>query len=541
MKITKFTKFDDFDEAEAPAAVAEDFDLEFVTVPFGKYRNQSILDVAKAAPDYIEWMLGAYAKGDFDHPWIGVNKELLRSAITAAAKAKANEAPPIELTEHQRDVVTELMDDIGQGLNIVRLEGGAGYGKSYATAAIAKELGSQGRRVRATAVSYVATQVLQEQLDHIGVSCATLAKTLKFEKVFVEGAEVYRLSADSPEAARVALAEGNVLIVDECSMVSDEIATALFEAVNAHGGLLVLVGDSAQLPPPTQETKSICCEDWGQGVATLTKPMRYAEDSDLYGIEQRSRTNPWGLLSQLPQTESTEVTVVNSMGALVEDYVMRYRAEPDALHRMMLFRRRDVIAANNAIRNRLFGDDALIVEANERLMIMSTSDYPHMPEGSLSDSTRYYSGESFRVSDAELKEYTIKIDGGTYVIPHYEVKFAGRRGTVRIIFGVTENTADEQQTGGPQYSAALGAAAAYGRKTDENGNKLGSWTYFKQLKNDFVLVAYQYATTTHRAQGQTADYAYCDPRSLLSIRGIVGQSLAYVALTRARKHLTIKI
>ena len=50
--------------------------------------------------------------------------------------------------------------------------------------------------------------------------------------------------------------------------------------------------------------------------------------------------------------------------------------------------------------------------------------------------------------------------------------------------------------------------------------------------------AYQYATTVHRAQGQTCDYAYCAPRSLVAIPGLIGEALAYVALTRARKRLT---
>ena len=160
----KISLFDDFkDTADTLAAdkreriETEDLDLEYETIPFGKHRYKSILELAKADCGYIDWMLKAYASGDFDHPWIGDNEELLRRAITVAAKLKAREAPPIKLTDHQRDVVTELMDAIAQGLNIVRLEGGAGYGKSYATAAIAKELGGQGLRVRATAVSYVAT------------------------------------------------------------------------------------------------------------------------------------------------------------------------------------------------------------------------------------------------------------------------------------------------------------------------------------------------------------------------------------------------
>ena len=329
-------------------------------------------------------------------------------------------------------------------------------------------------------------------------------------------------------------------------MNDDLVANLLFGAVNANGGLLVLVGDDKQLPPVKQETKSLFCADWPTGVATLSKPMRYSEDSALFGVEQIVRNNPWAVFQLLDENPAEEVTVVRSMKEMIATYAKLYRADPAALHRMLLFRRTEVTAANKAIREALFGTDAGDVVEDEKLMVLSTSDFPYREnEEEKSDCTRWYSGESFRVVSMEQDAYTIHIDNVTFVIPHYVVKFQDRQVKVRIMFAVSEHTPDRDRLGGPEMAAALTAARAWGKHVQDQKDMglmrrdVDGWAPFKQLSGDFVKVGYQYATSVHRAQGQTCDYAYAAPKTLLSVRGIAGKALAYVAMTRARKHLTV--
>lgn len=517
-------------------------------VPFGKYRGMPINDLVRNDPSYAEWMISAYNSGKFDHPWIGDNLDTLRNALISHAQDMASEAAAaLTLTPHQAEVAAALTSSILQGEPVVFLSGGAGYGKSYVTAQLAANLIDVGYTVRATAVSYVATQVLAQQLAPFGVECSTLARTLRFKKDFEEGQEVYSLSDDSPDYAREALEEGNVLLVDECSMISDDIAKFLFDAVHQHGGRLVLVGDAAQLPPVKQETLSIACTA-PQVVQTLRVPMRYSTDSALYAVEQMARSNPQGLIMSMRSgafNGSTEVAMVADPVALVDAFVDNYRADPKALHRMLLFRRAEVVNANNSIRARLFGNDAPLVVEDERLMVLSTTDYPFGASRDLS--TRFYSGQAFSVVKARecsgADAYRIDINGTEFRIPHYAVRFSGAQtsAAVRVVFSVTENTTDQEKLGGPEFQAALSAALAYGRQVDELGNSTGSWDAYKKLLGDFVRVAYQYATSVHRAQGQTCDYAYCSPWQLIGVKGITGRALAYVAQTRARKKLTVLI
>ena len=511
-------------------------------IPFGKYRDQKLDDVAISDPGYLNWMLMASAQGTFTHPWPEDNADAIRESLSGAAKRKAAQVrASLTLTDHQTEVAGALISAIFAGEQITHLSGGAGYGKSYVTAQVAIDLINAGYKVRATAVSYVATQVLAAQLDPCGVECATLARTLRFQKEFVEGQEIYSLSPDSPDYAREALSEGCALIVDECSMISNDIALFLFDTVKQYGGRLVLVGDGAQLPPVKQDTLSICCTQ-PTTIETLKIPMRYSADCDLYGVEQAARNNPWDLMRALDfdaYAGSDMVSVYSGMDGVVERYVSNYRADPRALHRMLLFRRADVVSANNSIREALFGADAPLVVEDERLMILATTDFPFgVPR---EQSTRLYSGQSFSVTETRemtgADAYQIVIGGDVFHIPHYTVRLhdCATSRPVRVIFSVTENTADQGKLGGPEFQAALSAARAFATAEDEFGNVTGSWAPYRQLLGDFVRVAYQYATSVHRAQGQTTDYAYAAPRGLLAVPGIMGRSLAYVALTRARK------
>ena len=133
-----------------------------------------------------------------------------------------------------------------------------------------------------------------------------------------------------------------------------------------------------------------------------------------------------------------------------------------------------------------------------------------------------------------------RIGEKTFEIPHYRISLAGRP-PVNVIFGITENQMDAEKLGGPEFQAALAAARAYGTAEDAFGNKLGSWEPFKQLQLDFLRVAYTYATSVHRCQGQTVDFVYTMPRPLLAVPGIMGRALSYVANTRAKQQLTVLI
>ena len=279
--------------------------------------------------------------------------------------------------------------------------------------------------------------------------------------------------------------------------------------------------------------------DYRAIAGVLTEPMRYGKDSELYKIEATARANPRVLRFAI----SDEVSIVRTPQTLIDDYVDHYHRDSDASHRLLLFRRNDVANANRAIRTRLYGEDAEEVCPDEKLMVLATTDYPYVKERVSFSADRFYSGEKLCVTDAKRDIYYIEIGCVEYEIPHWMIDFVNsqdERYQARIIFGLSENAADRSGLGGEQWSDAVKAAAQYAKQCYEDTG-FTDWTLYTQLQMDFVRVGYQYATTVHRAQGQTVDYAYVVPNTLSKIPGLMGAGLTYVALTRARKHLTVLI
>ena len=508
------------------------FDLDD-TVPFARYRGYTISEVARRDPDFLKW---AWKNTD----WGSANFEAIEAALERERINKAANISAPNLTDHQQEKANKLLEVLKDDEpGIVRLEGGAGYGKSYVTQELARELILAGYEVNATAVSYVATQVLARQLDKYGVSCGTLARKFKFTKEYNDGVEVYAHSEDTPLAIHDLTDRKNVLIIDECSMIHNRDANVLFDIWNRENkGKIILVGDLKQLPPVKQEYISRCCGNMDPDlVAELQVPMRYDASSPLHQVEQLMRHHPYNIDALRTMARGDALALARDINHMVDLYVQQYNNDPDALHRMLLFRRDQVTHANDRIRGMLFGEDTDEIGDGEQLMVLTTADY---------QDRRYYSGEIFSVFEYGKGVLNVTIGEQEFSIPHWQVAWTDSNGNLRhdsprLIFGISDTRLDPSKLGSAELKEALDFAREYAKDAIDNKQmpRKEAWAPYWKLKSSFVTVAYMYATSVHRAQGQTCDYAYCSPRTLLSVPGIMGQALAYVATTRARKNLTL--
>lgn len=126
----------------------------------------------------------------------------------------------------------QALDAVAQH-NMVLISGGAGSGKTYTVAAIAKMYETAGLRVVLAAPTGKAAKRI-EQVVH--TEAVTLHRLLGFKgKTFAAGPET-PIDAD-------------VVIVDEVSMVDVPLAWHLLRAIDFNKTCLVLVGDHNQLPP----------------------------------------------------------------------------------------------------------------------------------------------------------------------------------------------------------------------------------------------------------------------------------------------------
>lgn len=512
-------------------------DLDYITIPFGKHYGTPLSEMD---PGYLDWMLKVANGADESTPlsrFVDEYRDEIKEAQHLHVKRVAEQALETKnytLSDSQRLSVDTLLDWLVDetGDSWARLDGGAGYGKSFTVIDLVLRAQVAGYYVCAAATSYVATQVLKRQLDDYGVPCNTIASTLRLEKVYEGREEKYMPSEKTYEALITLLGKNRLLIIDEWSMVNDEIGDLLMKYATRCGGRLLCVGDAEQLPPVKQDHDSVL--QTIPFVIELTEPMRYSKDSALYLIEQSARQDPFRVVEKckaVAQTGCSEITVYNNNHAMAEAYVEQYLDNPEDTLRMLFFLRLDVVSANHWVRKHLFGDDASnIVNEDEQIMVMATNDIPMGFPGS-DDSNRFYSGTTYRV---------VKRDDA--IIENVPCTIATFDNNTRapVIFALNENSADPDMPGSPEYTARLRELALHARQDEDNGmSRQMAWLKYHEFKRQFLLVGYTYATSIHRAQGATLDQVFVVPRQLMRFDRYLARKLIYVAMTRAKKHLHV--
>lgn len=495
-----------------------------IEIRFGKHRGSMLSDLDDG---YLNWMLKMSSRdpNGFIGTFTNDNKDSIQGILRSRQQAKLAARQEVILSPSQQAAVDAIDRDLLQdsGNHVMRLQGGAGYGKSFATTEVVARAIEQGYKVHGCATSYVATQVLRQQLDPVGVECGTIASTIKLAPVYEGGKETYEITPDTHEAIPELVGQGNLLIVDEYSMVEDTIGKLFTDYANAYGGKLLVVGDAYQLPSPAQDFPS--CLDQVEPSTELATPMRYAQDSTLYKVERVARNEPYGFTASDFINDTGEVSVYQDWDSYMRQFVETYRENPQLDVRMLWYLRQHMVDANHAIRKALYGNTDELVCADEQIRVQRTSDIPTKGAG-VNDTLRYYSGTHYRVEDSH-----------PHVVEIMDHKIPCIRATlsntfeVNLLFSVTEGRADVNCLGGAEFNGALIAVA------EQCNEKTRPWSDYRLLRNTFLQVAYSYATTVHRTQGMSADIVFVSPQALKQAKPFQAERLLYVGLTRAKQQL----
>ena len=167
-----------------------------------------------------------------------------------------------EYTEEQKEAMWNILND-----QVSLLTASAGCGKSSTLRPLVKIFRYYKMKVEQTALSGRASSLLSEITD-------------------VEGKTIHRLLAYMPDEERFAHSErcplkADVVILDESSMVGEELFLCLIKAIK-NGAKLILLGDTKQLPPIS--VGNILSDSIRSGYITnniLTKIHRQAAQSGI--------------------------------------------------------------------------------------------------------------------------------------------------------------------------------------------------------------------------------------------------------------------
>lgn len=424
------------------------------------------------------------------------------------------------------------------------MNGFAGTGKTYTLSQLVHEfLGTyrQGK-VCLTAPTNKAVRILREAATywHTHLEYNTVHSMMAMKESIKDGkVEFVRDKNREPSVQ-----EFDFIIVDEASMLDDELFELILNEMEGTKVKLLFVGDPCQIPPvgrvdciPFKEEEQ---QKHDMLVVKLTKIVRQAEGNPLIQTTLKVRN---GLRKERLDLGTDAITedggVVHLSSADQDDLKLlkktlrthftseNFTRNPDHM-KIVAWTNNTVNGYNDLVRGMLYGKNRKLLEVGERLI----ANTPIMRGDAIQHNTN---------DELLVKEYTIKEDSineGQYVIKYYEAKVEhlGVNGATMesVIWVVHEDSLAD-------LDKIQNALAWLAKKEPKGSVTAGQkWKEFFNFKRRYADVKYNYAITAHKSQGSTYDNVIVMAYDITKNRNVVERNrILYTACSRPRKKLIV--
>ncbi|MDB9526816.1 AAA family ATPase [Oscillatoria sp. CS-180] len=418
----------------------------------------------------------------------------------------------LTLTAEQIAALDALNDFVQSQEKLYLLTGYAGTGKTTLLQIFIDGLRDQGddRAIVLSAFSNKATKVLAAMAARwqLEIDAMTCCKLLGLRPVVDEDSGNQVFQPDRKQASQID--RYRLVIVDECSMVNEELWRLLVSAVsNLYRSTQILfVGDPAQLPP-VNESESACFREVLQK-SELTEVVRYGGAigviaEDIRRNLERDHLPHFQTDANRDRTEGCFVLPRQAWERLLLKAFTSdaYQMNPDQV-RALAYTNRRVAQLNQKIRRAIYGATALRFVPGERLIAVNTC----LDEENviLPTSAECEVLEARRGREGEWPLWILQVKTE-------EAEFR----TLRVL----------HESGESEMKLKLDQLARERR-----------WMEFWDFKQLFHDVDYAYSLTIHKSQGSTFQDVFVDIPSMRVNQNVIERNqLCYVALTRAAQRV----
>ena len=421
------------------------------------------------------------------------------------------------LTPEQTDAVNKILEFAREpGTGEMLLEGPAGSGKTLCAAVAIRMLELERlNSVLITAPTHKAARILRENLN--GMTTMTTHSALGL---------VLKPRADKQKLYHLKHAEHNdtnnrLLVVDEASMISQELRGHINPYLERHGMKVLYLGDFCQLPPVTAE-KHKSELSWVfseiERKVSLERVMRHggAIRDTSAGVREQILT---GKQSKYMRTRGDVISYRDSEGFEGRLEQVLSGTDGDAV-RILAWRNVAVNAYNDIARRILYGEAAK---------------EPFLPGEPVVAGEPIKSKKAIQMSNNEegivaSAELTVR-NSHDVSVPCWKVTVIP---TERQWITVTAYVPTE--IGKQLVKSKLSQLRMEGLAEP------GKWPRFWSFKEKFHDLRTCHAMTIHKSQGSTFEHVFVDAVDVsLCHRGSDSLRLLYVAVSRASKSLTVRL
>lgn len=395
-----------------------------------------------------------------------------------------------KLSQDQRNAWAKLKTWVHTNQPYFVLRGFAGTGKTFLLEMLISDPATQGKNYIFTAPTNKAKKVLSASL---GVQASTTYSALGLKMVETEDGV---LTMDFDASTKPYIPKGSILVVDEGSMVGDELKNFIAEARKHNGCKVLYVGDPAQLPPVGQTSSRVwrVTEDRSCR-AMLKEVMRF--DNQLLALSVKLRQglkdNCYKSPVKSDNDENGGVYLLSSQHKFEQAILRGVNCPADFTGRKVIaWRNKTVDRYNNLVRDHLGFKDRFVT--GDQLMIAAPVDVDGRILASVDDEVVVRS-----VTRRSVKH----VDSGL-TVPVWQLTVEG---DVSLVLNVPVDDSDLE---------GLLSELADQAKKEQGFKRKTAWAKFWSFKRLFHKVRYGWAMTAHRCQGSTYENVFVDQMDILA-------------------------
>lgn len=401
------------------------------------------------------------------------------------------------------------------------LTGDPGTGKTFMLKEALNRSKIDLTKVTGATIAHAAKNVLKSALQS-EINCFTVAQWLglkmQYEK---DGTIIFK-----PDKRAVKhIQQYEFAILDEASMINDELFKLILKEVIDNNIKLIIVGDIYQLPPVGQEHDSKFFDSID---ARLVQPMRFIgpisnlatiyknaikDMNDGFAGDTYALNNSTNRQDNWDSSLNSGFKFTNDIYNIIEKVADEIISHPDNLNysRILAFKNETVNLLNSSVRDKIYGANKLQFEHNE--IVISKGGF------SFNKHSIIYNGELMRIED------TMPILG-PYAVPCLSLKFQKFRPSNNVVIPVVEQSPSGLRKYGVIKQRLYNNALRDPRQ----------WVYYYKFIDSFAYFDYAYSLNSYKAQGQTLKNVYVMEGEIMAVKPLSLKQkfqAIYVSVTRA--------
>lgn len=435
-------------------------------------------------------------------------------------------------SDEQLNALNKLKEFVTSKEDVIVLQGFAGSGKTALMKEYIKYLEDNNICYRLCAPTHKAKLVLKKVTDRDTITIHKLCNLSPNLNILeLNLLDLQFNSADSNE-----FPYKGIVIVDEASMINDDLYDLLLKNCKNYKSKIVFICDIAQLMPVNNGGISKVFKN--NTILNLTKIFRQTEINNLSTLLMKLRHK---VVRKYESSDDMSILIYHNIKSFIDSYIekLKHSIKIKDLNyvKLITYTNKRINDYNTCIRKILYNDDELfhIGELlvglenykNQTVEFYNSSDYIITSINKINKRIPYYgivNGYNLILFDGEINQEVFVID------PNEDLKtLAITIESIRINAITNQNKRIKSQLWRKYYALT------------------NSFATFKELVYENRVIKsrtfnYGYAISTHKSQGSSYNSVYVDMKNLLLDKNEIElRQLQYVALSRTRTNVNIYI